>query len=253
MAKLTILEFVQQMAEAIEADEVDTLGETLEADALLTILKQTYNEVLDRRDWEFLRDRVVQLDPRDAADVLQINQLRIPAGVTAIQCLRYLSKEGKYTDLTYLQPCDFIAQLHGRNSGDSNITTVTNDDGVPMFIFNDKAPQFYTSFDEESIAFDGFETVRGIGNQIADTVIVGNIKPTADFVTPTATLPIPERMNSLILNEAIATANYRLRQTSDPRSERLARRQNIKMRELEPRTQRDQAEKNYGRRTRSGR
>ena len=148
-----------------------------------------------------------------------------------------------------MQPCDFIAHLHARNKDDPNITTVINDDGVPLFIVNDKAPTRYTSFDEESLSFDAFETVRGVGNQIADTVTVGNIKPVPAFTDPTAVLPIPERMNSLILNEAIATANYRLRQTSDPRSERLARRQNIKMRELEPKTQRDTDEVHYGRRT----
>lgn len=250
--KYTMLQFVQLIAEAIESDEIDELDETIEATQIMNILQQTYNEVLDRRDWEFLRDRVVQLDIMPLSDV-KINHLLIPPTVTAIQCLRYLSTTGKYTDLTYLQPCDFIAQLHGRNQADANITTVPNDDGVPMFVYNDKAPTYYTSFDEESIAFDAFESTRGIGNKIADTVIVGNIKPLPNWTAPTATLPIPERMNSLVLNEAIATANYRLRQTSDPRSERIARRQGIKMRELEPRTQRDNEEKTYGRRTRSGR
>lgn len=252
MAKLTMLQFVQQIGEAIESDEIDELDETIEATMIMNILKQTYEEVLDRRDWEFIKDRVVQLDVMPASDV-KINHLLIPPSVTSIQCLRYLSRTGKFVDLTYMQPCEFIAQLHGRNPADTNITTVPNDDGVPMYILNDKAPTFYTSFDEESIAFDAFESVRGIGNQIADTVIVGNVKPLPNFTEPTATLPIPERMNSLILNEAIATCNYRLRQTSDPRSERLARRQNIKMRELEPKTQRDTDEVHYGRRTRSGR
>lgn len=253
MAKYTMLEYVQLIGEAIESDEIDELDETIEATTIMNILQQTYNEVLDRRDWEFLRDRVVQLDPRNAADAAQINQLRIPESVTAIQCLRYLSTQGKYTDLTYLQPCDFLAQLHGRNAADANIATVPNPDGVPMYILTDKAPTYYTSFDEESIAFDAYETVRGIGNQLADTVIVGNIKPVPVWANPLAVLPIPERMNSLVLNEAIATANYRLRQTADPRAERLARRQNIKMRELEPKTQRDNQEKTYGRRTRHGR
>lgn len=252
MAKLTMLQFVQLIGEAIESDEIDELDETIEATQIMNILQQTYSEVLDRRDWEFLRDRVVQMDVMPASDV-KINHLLIPPSVTALQCIRYLSTQGKFTDLTYLEPCAFIAQLHARNPTDTNITTVPNDDGVPMYILNDKAPTYYTSFDEESIAFDAFEASRGIGNQIADTVIVGNIKPLPNWTAPTATLPIPERMNSLILNEAIATANYRLRQTSDPRSERLARRQNIKMRELEPRTQRDQDEVHYGRRTRSGR
>ena len=252
MAKLTMLQFVQQIGEAIESDEIDVLDETIEATQIMTILQQTYNEVMDRRDWEHLRDRVVQMDAMPDGDI-KINHLLIPPSVTALQCLRYLSTDGKFTDLKYLQPCDFLAQLHGRDINDPNITSIPNDDGVPMYILTDKAPTYYTSFDEESIAFDAYETVRGIGNQIVDTVIVGNIKPVPDYTNPAAVLPMPERMNSLILNEAIATANYRLRQTSDPRSERLARRQNIKMRELEPRTQRDNQEKTYGRRTRSGR
>ena len=252
MAKYTMLQYVQLIAEAIESDEIDALDETIEATQIMNILQQTYNEVMDRRDWEHLRDRVVQLDVMPAGDT-KINHLLIPPSVTMIQCLRYLSTQGKYTDLTYLQPCDFLAQLHGRDVNDTNITSIPNDDGVPMYILTDKAPTYYTSFDEVSLAFDAYETVRGIGNQIADTVIVGNIKPIPNWTEPLSTLPMPERMNSLILNEAIATANYRLRQTADPRSERLARRQNIKMRELEPRTQRDNKEVTYGRKTRSGR
>ena len=252
MAKYTMLEFVQLIGEAIESDEIDELDETIEATQIMNILQQTYSEVLDRRDWEFIKDRVVQMDVMPASDV-KINHLLIPPSVTALQCLRYLDMNGKFIDLTYLQPCDFIAKLHARNPADANITTVPNDDGVPMYVVNDKPPQWYTSFDEESLAFDAFESVRGIGNQIADTVIVGNIKPLPNWTAPTATLPIPERMNSLILNEAIATANYRLRQTADPRSERLARRQNIKMRELEPKTTRDTDEVHYGRRPRSNR
>jgi len=47
MAKLTILQFVQQVGEAIESDEIDVLDETNESLAIGTILKQTYNEILD--------------------------------------------------------------------------------------------------------------------------------------------------------------------------------------------------------------
>ena len=250
--KKTLLKFVQEIAEAIEADEIDELDETIEASSIMTILQQTYDEVLDRRDWEFLRDRVVQMDVRGAGDD-KYNSLTIPSNVTALQCVRYLDDNGKYKDLQYLEPCAFLAKLHARNPADASITVIPNDDGIPLYVVNDKAPTYYTSFDEEALSFDAYDGTRGLGNQIADTVIVGNIKPAVDFTDPAATLPIPERMHSLILNEAIATANYRLRQTADPRSERIARRQGIKMRELEPRTQRDQAEVSYGRNTRSGR
>jgi hypothetical protein len=251
MAKKTILELVQKIGHAISSDEIDTLGESQEAFDIIEVLKQTYDEVLDRRTWEFMKDRVLQLDARLAGDNILTN-LKIPDSVLKIQCLRYLDDNDKYRDLTYMSPCDFVTKLHNNNPADVDVTTVISPDGVPLYVKTNKAPQYWTSFDEANVTMDSYEGDKTAGVIAGSSAIIATIKPVATWEA-TALLPIPERMETLILNEAIASANYRLRQTADPRSERIARRQGVSLRENEPKTNRDQKERHYGRRTSSGR
>jgi hypothetical protein len=251
----TILKLVQKIGQAIGSDEIDALSETIEVDDITSILEDTYEEIINRKDWEFLKGRVLQMDERLAGDT-QLNRLTIPADVTRVSCIRYRddnTDRESYKDLTYLPACDFVAQMQGRNPNEDNVTTIINDDGVSLFVYTDKAPQYWTSFDESRIEFDAYDVARGSGVQVADTVIIADIVPVVDFTDPTAVLPIPLRMEQLILNEAISTAAVRLRQTADPRADRLARRQNIALKEHEPTTRKDTLEANYGRRTRSGR
>ncbi len=252
MAKKSLLKIVQRIGEAIGSDEIDTLTETIESIEITNIVEDTFIEVLSRRDWEFLRDRALQLDARDAGDT-KIMNLKIPSNVTRLQCVKYIDDNGKFVELTYLPACDFLTRIQGRNVADTNITAINNDDGVALLIITDQRPTMYTSFDEENITFDAHDATRGVGNLVVDSVIVANIIPAMDFTDPTATLPVPERMETLIINEAKATAGVHLRQNVDPRAERIARRQGIKLRELEHKTRRDQPELNYGRRTSSTR
>lgn len=254
MTKKTILKLVQRLGEAIGADEIDSLGETIEATEIANILSDAYEEIISRRSWEFLTGRVRQLDVR-AGGSTQLNTLTIPADVTRVVCVKYRSDSSveSYKVLTYLTACGFVEKVQARNPADDNITTIVNEDGVNLFILTDKAPQYYTSFDEELITFDGYDSTRGTGNLIADSVIIADVMPIVDFTDASAVLPIPERMEQLIYNEAISICSIRLRQTVDPKAESTARRQRIALRELEPRTNKDTEEKNYGRQTRSGR
>lgn len=250
MAKKTVLQFVQEIGDAITSDEIDTLDESVEATSIATILKQTYEEVISRKSWKFLKGRVRVFDARTST--LKCNLL-IPADVTRLECVKYKDTNGKPQELTFLEPCDFVDKLMQRNPLLDNVETITNADGVDLYIANDTPPRYYTSFDEVEVTLDAYETTKSDGVVPQDSVIIATVIPVVDFTDPGATLPVPERMDTLILNESIATANYRLRQTADPRSERLARRQNISLRENEPKTRDEDREVTYGRRQASGR
>lgn len=251
MAK-TILTLVQKIADATDSDEIDELDETIESIKIAGILEDTYEEVINRRQWEFIKDRLLPLEARQGSD--PINLLRIPENVSRIDDLKfYGSTSTKPNTLTYLKPLDFINFTMQRNPELDIVDSIPNADGIVLFIANDIPPVHYTSFSETTVTFDAYETIRGNGNLVADSVILAHVLPTVDFTDPTATLPIPKRMETLILNEAIATANYRLRQTRDPRSERIANRQHKQLKQLEPKTQNDRAVRRYGRRTSSTR
>ncbi|MEE8208003.1 MAG: hypothetical protein V3T88_03485 [Nitrosomonadaceae bacterium] len=254
MAKRTILKLVQELGASIGSDEIDTLNETIEATEIATILEQTVDEIISRKRWEFLKDRVRQLDARTGGS-LQLNTLNIPSDVTRVNCVKYRSDNDveTYHLLTYKQPCDFLELVQARDPADADTIKQVNEDGVSLFIMTNIAPQFYTSFDEEIITFDAYDDTRGTGNLIADSVIIADIVPVTDYTDPAAVLNIPERMESLVFNEALSTCNYRLRQTRDPKADRVALRQHRALREQEHVTNRDFKERSYGRSTSSGR
>jgi len=252
MAKKTLLKIVQLIGERIGADEIDDLGETVEVDEIVNVLEMTYDEILDRRDWEFMTDRTLRLKARDVTDTKLFN-LDIPSSVVGLQVVKYRNLNAKFPTVTYMEPLEFLEMLDARNPLDANVTAIANDDGVLLNIKTDKAPTRYTSFDEGSLSFDAYDSTRGTGVQAGDSIIIANIKPVMDFTDPTAKFPIPERMQTLLINEAMITAGIQLRQVDDPRAARIARRQSIKLRELEPQTQPNNQVKTHGRNTRSGR
>ncbi len=252
MTKRTILKLVQDLGAGINSDEIDTLDETIEATDIATLLSQTLQEVLDRKTWEFMKGKVRQLDAR-AGGSTELNTLTIPTDVTRITCLKYRDNNDKFRELTYMQACEFIELVQSRDATESNITAIDNADGVALNVDTTVAPQYWTSFDEETITFDAYDSTSGTGNLIADSVIIADVMPVTDFTDPVAVLNIPERMETLVFNEALVTCNYRLRQIRDPRADRIARRQGISLRENEHKTKKDKKVIRYGRRTRSGR
>lgn len=255
MAKKTILQIVQTVGQRIGSDEIDSLDETIESADIVGVLIGVYEEVISRKPWEFLRGHPRQLDAIELTSN-QLNTLVLPDDVTRVECVRYRSdnesNEG-YKELRYLSACDFVTKVQARNPLNDNMTTIVNNDGVRLFIETNRAPIYWTSFDEENITFDAYDLARGIGNLAADSVIIADIIPAVDFTDPLAVLPVPQRMETLIINDAISTAAVALRQTTDPKAEQVARRQHAALRELEPRTNKDIKERHYGRRTNSGR
>lgn len=252
MAKRNLLKLVQDLGASVSSDVIDTLDETDESLDIGTFLRMAFDAALSRRDWEFLKNRVRTLDARDVGDT-QINRLKLPPDVSGMSRLvvRYRNpipaRDEVFTDLNYMDPWEFVQHTQQANENDANVTTVLNDDGVSSLIFNDRVPSFFTSFDEEHIWFDAYEASRGTGNIVGDVVIITDIIPVMDWTDPTATLPVPERMEMYIFNEALNICAVRLRQTADPTAQREANRQYVKMRDLEPKVNRDELEIDYGR------
>ncbi len=53
-------------------------------------------------------------------------------------------------------PEDFLQLLSNRKSTHPNVKTVVDASGVELLIIDDKAPEFYTSFDDEWLVFDSY-------------------------------------------------------------------------------------------------
>lgn len=244
MAKLTYLQIVQFILSSMDSDDVSTITETIESQQVADIIEETYYEILDRRDWEFLKHRLRQLD-LPAAGVK--NEMTIPDDVMHVECVRYKDFDtGDFKDITYLSPKEFVKMTQNRDTSQTEIEAVTISDSVTLSVYNERVPNYWTSFDEDAIFFDALDTGTEATLTAANTQILATVQPT--LTQADATVPdMPSRMFSLFLHEAKSTSWLQLKQEGNPKSEQIARRQYIKLRELERRTVKDLEEINYGR------
>lgn len=240
--RYTNLELLKKVSRAINSDEVDALDETLESLDILDIMERTLDDICSRRHWEFMKDKVAQ-----AIAGSHVVELTIPPAVVRMQQLRYNTSAGWKT-LTYMEPDLFMQRL--QTTGDNTDTVTIN--GVEIYPRNDADPQYFTSFNEQTVVLDSYNSsVDASGVDYTKSYIAGIVKPTFDFDELTSASvyqDIPELMFNYWLWETIAVASAELRQMDSQRAERSARRAYIRLLSLEPVTNDDgNAPVSYGR------
>jgi len=249
MAKLTVLELVQKIMSRMDSDEVEAYDESIESLQVSEILEDTYFELMARRSWEFLKHQVRQLDAGT-----NVVELAIPSDVRKVELVRYKNfTTGRMTDLRYVSPMEFLDRQLALDTTQSNIDSVTVNDGVTIGVMNDRVPTEWTSFDEENIIFNAYDVANeASGVTVGSSVILAEYIPTwtmSDSFIP----DLPERMFPLLLNEALSVASLDIKQEANQKAEQNARRHYIRMKNLEAQVKRDQEEANYGRQTHNNR
>lgn len=250
MPKRTLLQMVQKVAKNINSDEVTTLAEnTVEINDITDIVLDTLEDIVSRGEFEFLRDRPMQLEAGT-----NILELTIPSTVKRVQTVKYRREEGgqqsEFRTLKYMYPKEYINHLQKNRPTDANTDTVTVN-GVEIYPRNNRPPRYWTSFNETTIMLDSYDAAQNAaGIDATDSAILATIY--LDFTgsdDETWVAPIPESLFPLWLQESTAEAAVKLRQVEDPRAERKARRSYVQQLRQEPVTNRDEGsqEVNYGR------
>jgi len=251
MPTKTLLQVVTEVAENVNSDEVTSLSNaSIEVDDIRKICLRTLEDISLRNEWEFLKDRPMQLTAGT-----NVVELALPSTIQAVQTVKYRHVMGGvqsgFTTLIYMQPADFLSRLQNNNPTESQYDTVTLSSGVELYPSNNRHPRYWTSFDEKNIVFDSYDSAENAtGIEAGDSAILATIY--LDFTgseLETWVAPIPESMFPLWIQEASADASVKLRQTEDPREERKSRRSYIQQIRKEPVTNKDSGSKevNYGR------
>lgn len=205
--KLTVLAVVQRTLSAMNHDSVNSISDTVEALQIAEEAKNVYYDLMDRDDWAHL----MQLLPfASVSDTNRPNFLQIPSNVVRIDDVRYDIQAStdtfiKMENLTYLDPERFLDKIYTRRSDQADIQTVLNSNGVKLLVENDKAPEWWTSFDDEFVVFDSFDigvdtTLQGSKSQMLAKVI-------PEWTTSDTFIPdMPEQMFSVFLAEVTAAS-----------------------------------------------
>jgi len=246
MPKQTLLDMTNNILSAMDSDEVNNITDTIESEQVAEVLKETYFAMVD----ELNLPNTEELFHLESAVSATPYKMKIPDDVHEVYWIKYNTdttggSETNYSDMTYLSPRDFIDHVLTRNEQASNITKIT--DRVDLLIITDAMPTYWTSFDNEYITFDSYDSDVETNLQTQKTTCHGVKEPTWS-ATDTFVPDIPTNLFSLLLTESKSTAFFNIKQVANSKEEQKARRQRIAIRKNKWRQNGGIASPNYGRR-----
>lgn len=228
MARLTLLEMVQDILNDIDGDEVNSLDDTIESSQVAQIIKTTFDAIMSTRNWPHTRQLLKTIASGDNSipthmtfdsnikELIFINYNKAAAGETRL----------KYEPVKFLNTDDFLRMSNSRNNDDANIDIITDPTTtVQLLIRNDAHPTHYTSFDDETLVFDSYDSAIESTIQSSKIQAMGYVLPT--LVIADDSIPdLPNEAFSMLLEEAKSRVAVKLRQSADPKAEQEAKRQN---------------------------
>lgn len=221
----TVLEFVQDILSYMEADIVNDINDTEESEMVLTVLENTFYDIVD--EFQFPHTHLnFQLYPSGTAS--QPTHMTLPAGISRVEEVWYnkLDSAGdptNYETVTYLEPKDFMSLINARDSSDSDTDKITDDSGVTFLVLNDRNPTYWTSFDDETFVFDSYDSSLDSWLQNSKTWCLGWKRPTWENKN-THKPDIPQYLEQYLFNEACSIAFVNYNQVANQKVEQRAQR-----------------------------
>lgn len=226
MAKLTLLELVQDIMNDIDADFVNSIDDTTESQQVAQIVKSTFFALMHRRNW---RSNKQLLQLVASGDDALPTHMYLPENLSELTLINYdCKREGQtrkfYKNIKFIYPDEFLRRQNGLNDGADNVDVIQDPTGVELLIRNDVPPTYWTSFDDKAIVFDSYE--KGVEDTLQTHKVQAFGYVTPQWVHEDSAIPnIPEEDFTLLLEEAKSRASIKIRQVADQKAEQEAQRQ----------------------------
>lgn len=225
--KMTLLELVQDILSDLDSDEVNSISDTQESEQIAQIVKSTFYAQMNTRNWPHTR-KLIRLESSGSDALPTHTKLADPVKElisVSYNCVKLGETKRQYRNIKYVNPDDFLRVTNRRNSDESNIDIIVDPTGVELLIRNDLAPTYLTSFDDETIVFDSYDSSVDDTIQNSKVQAMGYVIPgwsTEDDFIP----DLPDEAFTALLEEAKSRAALKLKQTADQKAEQEAGRQN---------------------------
>lgn len=223
--KMSLLDMVQDILSDMSSDEINSIDDTTEALQVAQIIKSCYFEMISNRNWPHLK-KLIQLE--HAGDLSRPNYLKLPENLQELANFKYLktSDSGKslYKDVMYKHPDEFLDIVNARMASNVNVTQVNDYGGSPLSIYNNVDPTYWTTFDDQYLVTDSYNSTYDDTLQQSKTQCMAVIQPSwsrsDDFIP---NLPVDAFAG--FLEECRSTCFLRLKQMPDQKAEQKSERQ----------------------------
>jgi hypothetical protein len=224
MAKMTLLEVVQEILSDMNSDNVNSINDTIEAQQVVQIAKRTYFNMVNER---ILPHTAGFFNLTALVEPARPTHVRIEDNVIRVESIKYdcrkeLADPVDPQEIQYKLPKDFMDLVMQRNPSNDNVTTVL--DVVPLFVYNNVAPSYWTSFDDKHIVFDSYNSDVDSTIQSSKCYAYGEREPvwsSIDEFVP----DIPAKMFPYFVSEAKGMCFMTIKEAPHQKVEQQADRQ----------------------------
>ncbi len=226
--KYTLLELVQDIMSSMDSEEVNSISDTVESQQVVKVIKTVYNDIISRGDLSYHK---VLFNLDASGDASKPTLMTKPDSISNVEWIKYNVEDDEdedpvWRDIRFLPLKDFMEHTHSFLPSESNVASFSHTASTFTHTFNyynDRAPSYYTSIDDDTVIFDSYDSEVDSTLQSSKSMGFG----TKDLVfveSDTWTPELPANHFALLLNEAKALAWTELKQTPNPKAELSARR-----------------------------
>lgn len=223
--KRTLLNMTQDILSAIDADEVNSIDDTLEAAQVASIIKNVYLNMASNRNWSG-QNRLIQFDHSGTPE--KPTHLRAPDNLKEVHLFQYdCAKEPgrmEYREVKFMEPDVFLRRCGGYNPTTQNTRVIRDFGGTPLVIITNKPPSYWTTFDDQYMVCDSYDMEQDDALKASKTQLHVSQFPTFSL-TDDYVPELPVEAYQALFNEAKSVAFVEIKQVANQKAEQEAVRQ----------------------------
>ena len=246
--KVTLLAIVQEILSDMSSDEVNSISDTVESMQVAMVVRSVFNDIIADRVWPSEKKL---LTLTGLANTTRRTHVAIESKIEYIDSIKYNKRKStdtydKYSEVVYLTQEEFLSKSLTLKSDATNVEYSTDPTGIQLLIRNDKPPSYWTSFDDNYIVFDSYDS--GVESTIQSSKIIayGEVEPVFSL-TDTYVPDLPSKAFPFLIAEAKSTCFNTIKQAPNAKEEQRSRRQRDYLARTKWKTKQGISYPNYGR------
>ena len=225
--KRTLLELTQDLLVSLDGDEVTDIAETTEAAQVASIVRQCFYEIASNYE---LPEHCTFFELTETSASTPVVMTK-PTDVISISWIKYdngLSTEGvtQYDEVLFQPRDEFFRIMDTLREDDDSVDTFTktiSSDSFSFKCYNDRAPSYYTTYDDNTIVFDSYDDSEETYLRKNKTWCFG-VKEQSWTHSNSFVPPLDHKLSNLLFQKAKTQCFAELKQTENPLALRKERR-----------------------------
>lgn len=155
--KMTLLEMVQNILSSINGDDVNSIGDTTQSQAVAEEVKTAYYVLLEQQDQPYQKEAVQLLASQNPS---MPTHMKLSDNIKQLSWVKYNNiQDGKnnWENVEYLDPEEFLIHSLNISNKDTSKEVIDFSD-VKIYVGTNQSPRHYTTFDEEWLIFDSYRS-----------------------------------------------------------------------------------------------